>query len=262
MFQQASFFDMPAFATTGIQVNLPDVPEVPRKEALAWEKELIGAYISEHPLSRVWADLENTITVLAGQIDDTMAEQNVTVAGMVNYVRQIVTKRGEPMAFSQIEDLQGTVEVVIFPRLWEETRDLWEPEHILVVRGRVSVRGREPSILAESVTNEILTVHTREDRSLPAASSSDARPVHIHVTVARNHDMEHTIQRLGQVYDLLRSYPGEDRFSLYVENGGHNRIQIEFPNDATGHCLELEQKLREMVGAGAVQVEPISPGTE
>jgi DNA polymerase-3 subunit alpha len=254
--QQATFFDMPAFATTGIQANMPQVPDMPRKEVLSWEKELIGAYVSEHPLSRVWADLEQTITVLTGQIDDTMAGQKVTVAGMVNYVRQIVTKKGDPMAFAQIEDLQGTIEVVIFPRTWEATRELWEPEHIVVVRGKISLRGREPSIIVDSVTNEITTVHPREEDFAPAAPTKTA--IHIHVTVARNHAMEQTIQRLGKVYDLLQSYPGQDHFSLYVENGGQGRIQIEFPNDTTGHCVELEQKLREMLGAGMVRVEPMA----
>jgi hypothetical protein len=72
--------------------------------------------------------------------------------------------------------------------------------------------------------------------------------------------VEHTIQRLGKVYDLLVSFPGgDDHFSLYVENGGQARVQIQFPNDTTRHCLELEQRLREMLGAGTVQVEEWTP---
>ncbi|MGD2207218.1 MAG: DNA polymerase III subunit alpha, partial [Anaerolineae bacterium] len=256
--QQVSFFGTPAFATTGIQATMPQVPDIPRKEVLAWEKELIGAYVSDHPLSRVWADLENTITVLTGQIDEAMGGQKVTVAGMVNYVRQILTKKGDPMAFAQIEDLQGTVEVVIFPRTWEETRDLWQPERVLVVRGKVSLRGREPSIIADSVTNEITKVRPLEDAPVPLSAVARPKgPVHLHVTVPRGQDMERTIKRLGQAYDLLVSYQGDDRFSLYLENGNQGRIQIQFPNDATGHCLELERKLREILGAGTIRVEPL-----
>jgi DNA polymerase-3 subunit alpha len=254
---QTSFFDAPAFRTTRIQTNLPQAAEVSRREILAWEKELVGAYISDHPLSRVWADLESTITVLTGQIDETMAGQKVTVAGMVNYVRQIVTRKGEPMAFAQIEDLQGTVEVVIFPRLWEETRELWEAERILVVRGKVSLRGRDPSIIVDSATNEIAVARPMEDVE---PSQPPKGPVHLHVTVSRSQDLEQVIQRLGRVYDVLQRYPGEDRFSLYVENGSQGRIRISFPNDTTGHCVELEQELRAMLGAGTVQVEPMENG--
>jgi DNA polymerase-3 subunit alpha len=274
--QQYTMFDLPAFAVTArLAADLPSVAEVSRKEVLSWEKELVGAYISDHPLSRVWSDLENTITTLAGQIDETMAQQNVTVAGMVNYVRQITTRNGDPMAFAQIEDLQGSVELVIFPKVWEGTKNLWEPDRILVVRGKVSLKGREPSILVDSVTNEITTAHPIDEPAqpppyeysppypidepvapLPEVQPAPAR-VHLRVTLARSQDLEQVIQRLGQVYDLMLRYPGEDRFSLYVENGGQGRIEISFPNDHTGHCVELERELRALVGAGAIQVEPV-----
>jgi DNA polymerase-3 subunit alpha len=256
--QQITMFDLPAFADTArLDADLPPVGDVSRREVLSWEKELIGAYISDHPLSRVWADLESAITVLTGQIDDTMGSQKVTMAGMVNFVRRIITKQGKPMAFAQLEDLQGTIEVVIFPSLWEETKDLWEPERILLVRGRVSLRGREPSVIAESVTNEITTARpVTEDAPPPPALPTG--PVHIHVTIPRNPDMEQTIKRLGEVYDLLLSFPGEDRFSLYVENGSQGKIQIQFPNDTTRHCVELEQRLREKLGAGTIRIEPLA----
>jgi DNA polymerase-3 subunit alpha len=255
--QQFTMFDMPAFAATArLASDLPPAAEESRREILGWEKELVGAYISDHPLSRVWADLESTISTLTGQIDETMAAQTVTVAGMVNYVRQIVTKKGDPMAFAQLEDLQGTVEVVIFPRVWEQTTELWQPERILVVRGKVSLRGREPSIIADSVTNEITTAEPIDPPSIPVSRGQ----VHLHVTVPRSDDMEAIVKRLGQVYELLQRYPGEDHFSLYVENGSEGRIQISFPNDTTGHCLELEQALRALVGAGMVRVEPTEQG--
>ncbi|HSJ57795.1 MAG TPA: OB-fold nucleic acid binding domain-containing protein, partial [Anaerolineae bacterium] len=257
MLQQATFFDMPAFATTGLRATLPEVSDVSRREVLAWEKELIGTYVSDHPLSRVWADLENTITVLTGQIDDTMAEQNVTVAGMINFVRRITTKKGQAMAFAQIEDLQGTVEVVIFPSLWEATAEIWQPEQVVVVRGKVSLRGREPSIIADSVTNEIVTVKPSDEPGAGPERKAKNGQVHVHVIVPRRADIEETIRRLGQVYDLLQEYPGTDRFSLYVENSGNGDVQIEFPNDTTGHCLALETRLREMLGAGTVRVEHI-----
>ncbi len=254
--QQYSMFDMPAFtATARLASDMPEMLDVSRRELLGWEKELVGAYISDHPLSRVWASLEESITVLTGQIDETMAGKNVTVAGLVNYVRPHVTKKGDPMAFAQIEDLQGTLEVVIFPRVWEQSRELWTPERVLVIRGKISLRGREPSLIVESATNEIMTAHPREAESPPP--SVPDRSVHIHISIPRNRDLEQLIKKLGQIYDLLQSFPGEDHFSLYVDNGGQGRVQIDFPNDTTGHCTDLEQRLRTLVGAGTVHVEPV-----
>ena len=62
---------------------------------------------------------------------------------------------------------------------------------------------------------------------------------------------------LGKVYELLQRYPGEDLFSIYVENGSEGRVQLDFPNDTTRHCVELEQELRILLGAGMVRVEPM-----
>ena len=220
------------------------------------ECPMSGAYISDHPLSRVWSDLVNTFTILTGHLDESVAGHNVSVAGLVNYVRPHITRKGSPMAFAQIEDLQGTLDLVIFSRLWEQTKDLWEPERVLVVRGRINFRGREPSLVVESATNEILTAQPRIETSPTPGSALG--PVHIHISIPRSRDLAQVTQRLGQIYDLLQSYPGEDHFSLYVENGGRGRVQIDFPNDTTGYCSELEQRLNAMVGAGTVQIESTS----
>ena len=257
--EQYSMFDMPAFAASArLATDLPEVADGSRKELLTWEKELIGAYISDHPLARVWADLESSITALSGEIEENMTGQNVTVAGLVNYVRPHLTKKGDPMAFAQIEDLQGTLEVVVFPRVWEQTRELWEPERVLILRGKVNFRGREPSLIVDSATNEVLSARPRDEIPPPSAPTRDL--VHLHISVPRSQDLQYLIQRLGRVYDLLQSYPGEDRFSLYVENGGQGRVQIDFPNDKTRHCPELEQQLRALVGMGTVAVVPRGAG--
>jgi DNA polymerase-3 subunit alpha len=255
--QQYTMFDMPAFVSAArLASDLPEVLDASRREILSWEKELVGAYISDHPLSRVWAELEDTITVLTGQIDEAMAGKSVTVAGLVNYVRPHTTKKGEPMAFGQIEDLQGTLELVVFPRVWTETRELWEPERILVLRGKVNFRGREPSLIVDSATNEIMTTRPRAADSFPTATPPGR--VHMHISIPRSQDLEQVTTQLGQIYELLQRYPGEDHFSLYVENGGMGQVLIDFPNDTTKHCAELEQQLRSLLGGGAVRIEPIS----
>ena len=247
---QMSLFDMSAIAPAmGQSIVLEDVPEVPRREMLAWEKELLGLYVSEHPLQQVAADLEDTITCFCGQISEDMARQKVVVAGMVIWVREILTKRGEPMAFVQLEDLQGSVEVVVFPRVYKETKDLWQEERILVVRGTVDTKGRGPKIICERVQDY-------QDVPRPAEEDASYRagPRHLRITLPRSHDQEQDIRLLGQIYDLLQQYPGEDRFSLYVRNGKH-RVQLDFPNSTTGYCPELHQALSALVGPEHIQVD-------
>lgn len=129
-----------------------------------------------------------------------------------------------------------------------------------MVRGKVSFRGRDPSLLVESATNEIITAEPREDAPPPLPDSRDS--FHIHIGLPRTHDLEQVITRLGRIYELLKRFPGQDHFSLYVENGGKGRVQIDFPNDSTRYCQDLENRLRELVGTGTLQIEQVGEGHE
>jgi len=264
-------------------IILPDVPEVPRKTMLKWEKELVGLYISEHPLQRVLANLKETITAFCGQIDESLQGQKVVIAGMVTHVSPVTTKRGKPMAFAQLEDLHGSIEVVVFPKVYEETRELWKEEKILLIKGEVDVRGREPKVICESVRDYIIVrkpyplpgsnlnqvknaagitnrnrdrSETRDtgDRPLAHSSLEIKEKRHLHITIPRTGDQEEDVRLLGRVYELLRSYQGEDRFSFYVAEMNGGRVQLDFPNATTGYCLELEERLAEMLGEGAIRV--------
>jgi len=250
---QLDMFSLPAFTNSGAHVvlstSLPDVPPIPSKELLKWEKELVGLYVSAHPLQQVAVNLEDTVTAFCGQIDESMVNQKVVVAGMVAWVRPHITKNDKPMAFVQLEDLQGSIEVVVFPSVYKGTRELWETDKILIVRGRVDMRGREPKIICESVQDYVVVSELPEERE----EEQPKGPFYLHITLTRSGDQEQDIQRLGQVHDLLQQHKGEDRFSLYLADE-RKRVQLDFPNDTTGYCLELEQALVQMLGAGAVRV--------
>jgi len=260
---QLDMFSLPAFTNSGAHVvlstSLPDVPPIPSRQLLRWEKELVGLYVSAHPLQQVAANLEDTVTTFCGQIDESMVNQKVVVAGMVAWVRPHITKNDKPMAFVQLEDLQGNIEVVVFPSVYEGTRELWETDRILVVKGRVDVRGREPKIICESVQDYV--VSELPEAALLRHKEREEQPDglrHLHITLTRSGDQQRDIRLLGQVHDLLQQYKGEDHFSLYLADE-RRRVQLDFPNDTTGYCLELEQALIQMLGAGAVRVSQAVP---
>jgi DNA polymerase-3 subunit alpha len=163
-------------AGTSVLSPLPSLDEASPKEKLAWEKELVGIYLSEHPLTRVMADLHDTVTVMCGEITEDMANQKVIVAGMVTYVRRLTTKKGDPMAFAGLEDLQGTTEVVIFPRTWKQAESICQPDKILVVRGKVDGSGKQPKILAESITDQIGGAGPADEASMPRPPVSAPAP--------------------------------------------------------------------------------------
>jgi DNA polymerase-3 subunit alpha len=172
---QMTMFDMfgaaaeasPDAAAAGIR--LPDADPLPRKELLAWEKELVGFYVSEHPLAQVALNLRDTVTCFCGEITEEQNGKNVVVSGLVQWVRPHITKRGDPMAFVHLEDLQGSIEVVVFPRVYAATRDLWEEDKILIVRGRVDAERGDPKLLCDSVQDYLLTARPVDEGAQPVS---------------------------------------------------------------------------------------------
>ena len=260
---QLSMFDLVEGLDLGSATSILDaksvVPEVSHREKLNWEKELLGLYLSEHPLKSLADRLGDMVTVYTSEIDETMAGQKVIVAGLVTWIRPHITRRGEPMAFVQLEDLRGNVEVIVFPSIYRETVHLWQEDKILVVKGRVDAQGRgEPKIICESVSeypeNGADWANPAPVEEAPLSEPPTATgPQYLHITIQRTGDQEADIRLLGQVHELLRRFEGQNRFSLYLADG-QRKIQLDFPNDTTDYCPALTQELTEMLGQGAVRV--------
>jgi DNA polymerase-3 subunit alpha len=148
-------------AHTGVseEIILPKVAnELNRREVLNWERELIGLYISDHPLSPVMDILPEVVTHFSGQLSEAAHQEKVRVAGLVSRVRSHQTKSGKMMAFATLEDLQGMIELVVFPRTWEQYSELLEPERIVLVEGKVDAANGDPKVLVDQVTTEFKAV--------------------------------------------------------------------------------------------------------
>lgn len=132
------------------KIRLPKVEAVRPREQLAWEKELLGVYASSHPLQQVTVDVSDLVTCQCGAVDATRAGQSILLIGMLTEIKQITTKKGEPMGFCTLEDLGGSVELTIFPRTYAEVRERLALEKVVLVRGKVDARdGSRVSILVD-----------------------------------------------------------------------------------------------------------------
>lgn len=149
----------------------PATLEISRREILSWERDLIGLYVSDHPLSPVMAELEDVVTHYSAQLAELGPEEKVRVVGLVTRLRHHQSKAGKPMAFVTIEDLQGVVELVIFPRVWERVETLIEVDRIILVDGRVDNQGAEPKILVDQVTTEFSRLVPLERGNSPRQAS-------------------------------------------------------------------------------------------
>jgi DNA polymerase-3 subunit alpha len=152
-------------AATGIieEIQLPEVKDVDKREMLNWERELIGLYISDHPLNEYQATLAKIVSYFTGQLGEANHEEKVRIAGLVTGVRPYTTKTGKPMGFVALEDIQGTVELVLFPKTWEQSKDKLTVGQIVIVEGKVDQGSTPPKILVDTVKTEIAVTTAADD---------------------------------------------------------------------------------------------------
>ena len=148
--------------------------DVPRRELLQWERDLVGVYVSAHPLQSVMDKVHQLVNAYSSQLGEADHDRQVTMIGMVKYVRRHTTKTGKSMAFAGFEDLYGPIEVVVWPNTWDETHALWEPDRILLVRGRIDASRGEPKLLCDEATNNFAVY---EAVAAPTAHEPTPAPV-------------------------------------------------------------------------------------
>ncbi|HVW23391.1 MAG TPA: DNA polymerase III subunit alpha [Candidatus Saccharimonadales bacterium] len=134
----AELSDMPA---AKLELATPDTAITPR-EQLLWERELLGLYLSQHPLEQ-FTDFLSEQTVPLASLTVDHDGRAVTIGGAISDVRDITTKNGQRMAFIKVEDRSGEIEVVLFPSVYQQTLGLWERDKVVLIRGKVTARGRD-----------------------------------------------------------------------------------------------------------------------
>ena len=180
---QISMFDMGDFSSQQIGSvlhPLPDVAEIDRKELLNWEKDLVGTYLSSHPIQPYMDAIRNATTCLCGDTEALMQlnGKRASVAGLVTSVKRITTKNGKPMAFVEIEDIQGSLEIIVFPRTFQEYQDILIRDKLILVAGKVDAaeEGR-PKVLADTISTELTSYTPADTVSETAAGYNDLPPL-------------------------------------------------------------------------------------
>ncbi len=157
---QMSMFGMAeaeSSASTGSVLNVvSQVDETPRRLMLEWEKELVGTYLSEHPIYKNIELLKAANFTMLKEISEKINKRPVRIAGVVISVRDHRTKKGDPMAFVELEDMDTSRELVVFPQVFETYKDLLAEGELLVVKGKVDAQpGRTPKVLADEISTEL-----------------------------------------------------------------------------------------------------------
>ncbi len=148
---QSGLFDRDDIQKQNFADALPDIPELSNAQLLSFEKELLGFYLTAHPLSFHEKELSAMHLQNIGSIDEDLVGSKVVIAGLIVDVKKIFTKAGNnEMAFVKIQDLTGTIECVVFPKLFAQQPNLWVNDTILQITGRIDQRDDRCTIIVES----------------------------------------------------------------------------------------------------------------
>jgi len=144
---QENLFGTPGSRTV---LRLASAEPAAQRLMLAWEKELLGLYLSAHPFAATAAAVGDAVMTIAN-VKQQHGDREAACGGIITRIKRITTKAGEPMLFVELEDHTGCVEVVVFPRVFAATASAWLPETIVIVRGKISDRDGTPKVLADRV---------------------------------------------------------------------------------------------------------------
>ena len=149
--QESLFSGMAEAGASDSDITLVPASPATQAEKLTWEKELLGLYISGHPLDKFKTVLEKREVTVA-KIKTEMKEGMIAVVGgIIEEAKPIFTKKNDQMMFVRLADLTGTIEVVVFPRVFEEFKKLLIAEKCVAIKGKISNRNDEISLIAEKV---------------------------------------------------------------------------------------------------------------
>ncbi len=139
------------YTPAATSLKLKEVPPASRAEKLGWEKELLGLYVSDHPLNMHKDSLNGVRPTPIKQVLRERGSQAYRIAGMVSNVKNILTKTGKPMLFAHVEDTTDGIEVVVFNETLAKTQECWKEGNVLVLTGKVSSRNGNLGMICDQV---------------------------------------------------------------------------------------------------------------
>ena len=148
--QRGLFDGLPKNNNNNKEFNLPSNSPATEREKLNWEKDLLGLFVSSHPLNSCREVLTKR-TLSITKISDKLINQRVRIGGVISGIKKIITKVGKPMLFLKLEDLTDKIEVVVFPGIIERNPSVFQENKIVFISGRVDNRDGTPKVICEEI---------------------------------------------------------------------------------------------------------------
>jgi DNA polymerase-3 subunit alpha len=221
-------------AEPSVQSGAIEIPELTwdQRTRLAFEKEMLGLYVSDHPLLGIAAVLRSLVSLPVSGLIDQSDGANVTVGGLVGSVSRRYTKKGDTMLFFQLEDLEGSVEVVAFPKTVMESGPLVRDDAVVVVQGRVDQRGDDVKLIAHKISEPDLSPERIVRLRIPAVRLSESL--------------------VSGLKSVLSNHPGTIPVYMHLSGEGKDTVVRLGSEHFVEPRTALYAELRELLGGGAV----------
>lgn len=263
--QEALFGEAEAGGLDDIKLKVGK--EATDQEKLVWERECLGTFVSRHPLKELMPKLVGVVKQI-NELDSYDDNQTVKIAGVVTRVQKVMTKKGDAMLFVTLEDLGGTIEVIVFPKILEKTENIWERDRIVLVSGRVNMKETteatgdeivvvaEPKILASKVTEitsdniaQLVQINAEEQRPEVQVEASAFKPPlpyeygseGLLIKLPRDFSSD----KLTQLKQIIEKYPGDRAVILELFSQG--KWQTVPTGAKTLESPELNKELEKML---------------
>lgn len=234
---QIDLFSMFSESSKKLEMTYPEIDEWSDNELLAYEKEILGFYITGHPLVRYKRFIEKITNIDTSRINFKSIEKEIKIVGMVRSLKEINTKKGERMAFVTLEDLKGTIEVIIFPDLYKEIAILLRSEEPLLVNGILGQDEDNVKIIAKKVF------------SLSDFLNKKPNSIHIYLTIDKMNN-----EKIEKMKTLLLSNPGECKVFFHIINPKKSETIILLgPEFSVHHSLTLEREFESLFGSQVIE---------
>lgn len=237
---QTSLFDLPSESKTIPAAKMPDVPEWPISEILSKEKEMLGFYVSGHPLTRYEEELKAFVTRDTQTIEDARDGEELLIGGIITHVKTSLDRKKKQMAFATLEDFVGRIEVVIFSDCYEKNRRIIRADSMVLVRGRASTKEGEK---AKVVASDIIGLSKAYQKLKPS----------LHVLLFSSGASEDIVSELKEI---LSFYPGKSSVILHVRTDDQE-LKMRLKNPEVEVSKELLARLKSLCGDKNVYVNRI-----
>lgn len=218
---------------TILSIELPNIEEFSKGELLRFEKDFLGFYLTEHPMAPIIQKLAQIVSNKIGEI--TMEEhvgKNVKIGGIIVQLRNTITKNGgNEMAFGRIEDDTGSIEVVIFPKIYSKSKNLWIKDQVVIIKGKVDDREEKLSLIVD----EVEEFHERSENEYDGNSNQD-EPEAIEISIPQGTKPD----VLKKLSELLSQNKGDEDVVLLFEGLKNGSRKIKLP-----YRINFSKKLEE-----------------